>query len=228
MIVYYRLCDIKSELSQKSPILSDNLYELNKLCLKSFVEAFKDVENLKVVFICDYCPEKKYKRMIEAYVPFRKDIYFTQRGINETCLLQYVMAKEVEGTILFQECDYLYRPNTGVLLEKAINHFGLVSPYDHRNYYIDRSIHSKKCEIELFDNHHFRTTERNTMTFGMTSEVFRKNYESLVRWGYLDGDVWKELKVNGSTLWVPIPSMATHMVKDFMAPGVAWEELYAS
>lgn len=64
------------------------------------------------------------------------------------------------------------------------------------------------------------------MTFGMTREVFEKNFDILKEWGYLDGDVWYEMKDNGQELWVPIPSLATHMVKDFLSPGLSWEKLW--
>lgn len=224
MTVYYRLCDVKSPLSAKSPILSDNLYELNALCLRSFVLGYADVKP-KVVFICDKCPEEKYKPLLDS-VPFEKEIMFTNLGINDTCLLQYELAQNADDVILFQECDYLTRPMSGVMMEKAIKKFGLVSPYDHRNFYIDRTIHSTTCEIDLIDEQHFRTTERNTMTFGMTKEAFTKNYAILKKYGYLDNDVWHEMRSNGYPLWVPIPSIATHMVEGYLAPGLNWEALW--
>lgn len=225
MTVFYRLCNIKSENSKKSPILSDNLFELNKLCLKSFVEAFKEVNPI-MIFICDYCPIAEYSALIKEVVPFKKETHFTELGINGTCLMQYELARECDDTVLFQECDYLYVPGTGKTLLKAIETFGLVSPYDHLNFYKDRSIHSNKCEIELLDNTHFRMAERNTMTFGMTQQALQDNYDSLKRWGYLDNEVWKEMRVKGYKLWVPIPSFATHMVEGYLAPSIDWKTLW--
>lgn len=225
MIVYYRLCDIKSPLSAKSPILSDDLYKLNEICLKSFILGYSDIKP-KVVFICDHCPEEKYRKLLEI-VPFEKEIVFTNLGINESCLLQYELAQASDDdVILFQECDYLTRPLSGAMMEKAIRKLGLVSPYDHRNFYIDRSIHSQDCKIDLIDEQHFRTTERNTMTFGMTRKVFEKNFQILKKYGYLDNEVWHEMRANQNPLWVPIPSIATHMVEGYLSPGLDWKKYW--
>jgi hypothetical protein len=225
MTVFYRLCDIKSPLSVKPPILMDDQFKLNELCLKSFVLAFGDISP-KVIFILDHCPKEKYQALIDS-VPFEHEEIWTNIGINDTCLLQYELAStKSDDVILFQECDYLYRPLSGKMFEKAILKYGLVSPYDHRNFYIDRTIHSKDCQIDLIDEQHFRTTERNTMTFGMTKEVFEKNFEILKRWGYLDNEVWKEMRANGNPLWVPIPAFATHMVEGFLSPGLDWAKLW--
>lgn len=225
MIVYYRIANKKSPLSAKPPIMDGKWDELNALCLRSFVIGYGDMRP-KVVFICDDCPENVYRPLLDQ-VPFEKDIIFTNLGINDTCLLQYDLAKTTtDDVILFQECDYLTRPLSGKIMDEAIKKFGLVSPYDHRNFYIDRSIHGTVCDIDLIGEQHFRTTERNTMTFGMTREAFEKNYSILKKWGYLDNEVWKEMRDNGYPLWVPIPSIATHMVKDFLAPGLNWEALW--
>lgn len=225
MLVIYRLCHVKSPLSAKPPLFEDDYFKLNEMCLRSFCLAYGDI-NPKVIFICDKCPEDLYRPLLDT-VPFEKEIMFTDLGINDTCLLQYELANaEHDEVILFQECDYVYRPLVGKMMEKAIKKYGLVSPYDHRNFYIDRSIHSQDCKIDLIDEQHFRTVERNTMTFGMTREAFEKNFEILKRWGYLDNEVWHEMRDNGYPLWVPIPSMATHMVKDYLAPGLDWVKMW--
>jgi hypothetical protein len=64
------------------------------------------------------------------------------------------------------------------------------------------------------------------MTWATSADVIRENYDTLVKYGYLDDEVWRELAYAGHTLWVPIPSFATHMVKDYLAPSINWEELY--
>jgi len=40
--------------------------------------------------------------------------------------------------------------------------------------------------------------------------------------------VWRDLEFAGYRLYVPIPSFATHLVKDYLAPGVDWEEIWQS
>lgn len=221
LTIYYRMCDVSS--TNPSPVFNDDKFKLNMLCLKSFVSAFEGTRP-HVVFIFDQCDDR-YKKISEI-VPFGHEFKFTNLGINGTCLLQYELASKVTGNVLFQECDYLYRPGVGKQFIKALNTFGLVSPYDHKNFYIDRSIHSDLCHIELVDNHHWRTTERNTMTFAMSSDNVRRLYSILTKWGYLDSEVWHEMRREGLPLWVPIPGMATHMVNDWLSPGVDWEEIW--
>jgi len=222
MIVYYRLCSIPS--TNPSPILQDDKFELNKLCLKSFVRAFKDV-NPEVVFLADFCGEREAE-MVKQVVPFKHSFVPTAIGINETCLMQYEMAlKQIEHEeILFLECDYLWNPAVEVQkLVDAIKELGLVSPYDHPNFYKDRSLHSNKCQIELVSNYHFRSTERNTMTFGLRKAILQDNIDLFNEFGYLDGQVWYDLLERGYPLWTPIKTMATHMVVDNLSPSIDWE-----
>jgi hypothetical protein len=221
MIVYYRMCGIPS--TNPSPYLQEDKFKLNKLCLDSFVQAYASIRP-KIVFLCDYCGDE-YKELLET-VPFEYESTFTTIGINHTCLLQYDLAREQDDLILFQECDYLYLPDTGQRMVEAITQLGMVSPYNHRNFYMDQSIHSKTCELELVNNHIWRSVERNTMTFGIRPDVFKSNFTTFEKYGYLDNDVWHDLRASGQPLYVPIPSIATHMVKDYLAPGIEWEDLW--
>lgn len=224
MIVYYRMAGISS--TNPSPIFQEDKLKLNKLCLKSFVDSYRHL-NPNIVFLLDHC-SPEYDDMIKSVVPFTSVLHHMEVGINETCLKQYEWAKEQkDNIILFQECDYLYRPDTGAMMNYAINNLGLVSPYDHRNFYLDRTIHSDYTQIKLLpDDQHYRTTERNTMTFGIRADIFKNNYEIFKKYGYLDNDVWHEMRAKGHPIWVPIPSFATHMVKDFMAPSINWESIW--
>ena len=223
MIVYYRLCGIPS--TNASPIFQEDKMRLNKLCLKSFVNAFKSVKPY-IVFICDYCPPE-YDDMIRRIVPFKYEIKHTEIGINETMLMSYELAKYSQAeSILFAECDYLWIGGAGRAFLNGLTELELVSPYDHLNFYIDSTIHSEDCKIRLINDYHWRSTERNTMTFGMSRKAFIRNYEILKKYGYLDNDVWREMRENGYRLFVPIPSCATHMVRDFLAPSRDWSKLW--
>ena len=219
------MCDIKSPLSAKPPIFTDDYYKLNELCLRSFCLAYGDIKP-KVIFICDNCPEEKYRELLKT-VPFEHEIMFTNLGINDSCLLQYELAKaETDDVILFAECDQLWVPLIGNKVENAIKHFGLFSGYDHPDFYSRYDIHPKNCEVQLFEDHHYRTAARNVMTFGITREAFNKNFDILKRWGYLDNDVWREMRDNGYPLWTALPALWTHMVKGFLSPGLDWKKLW--
>lgn len=222
MKVVYRLTGIPS--SNPSPIYWDDKLKLNRVCLKSFVEAFKSVRP-DMIFIVDHAGDEHIK-MIEEVVPFDYGIIRSEVGINETMIQSYQIAADFDDYVLFEECDYLWLPKTGDLFLNALENLSLVSPYDHRNFYIDHSIHSESARIRLVNDHHFRTTERNTMTWGTHSSIVKDNLDFLIKHGYLDVDVWEDFRFTGHPLWVPIPALATHMITDYLAPGVDWESLW--
>lgn len=223
MKIFYRLTSIPS--TNPPPIHADNKDRLNMTCLISFVEAYEDI-NPSVVFLCDHCP-KRYEAMIETLVPFQKEIVFTELGINGTAYKQFEMAEKVDDDeILFQECDYIYKPKIGKKMVEAIQNLDLVSPYDHLNFYKDHSIHSEIVVLKLINDTHYRSTERNTLTFGIKTSVYKKHSNIYKKWGYLDDGNWAEMRQEGHMLFVPIPSFATHMVADWMAPSVDWSKLY--
>lgn len=223
MTIIYRMCGIAS--TNPSPIHQDNKYKLNDLCLKSFITAFSDIKP-KVIFLLDKCGVEYYKMLDQ--VPFDYEIETAELGINGTMLRAYEIASELEDYIIFQECDYLYRGVIGNTYLKAMKELGIVSPYDHPNFYHFRELHKEECRIKLVDNHHFRTCERNTMTWGCHSNIIKEHRQIFDRYGYLDGQVWYDLKAEGLELWTPILSFATHMVKDCLAPGVNWKALWES
>lgn len=222
LLVIYRLCGIES--TNPSPWLDGSKYDLNKLCLKSFVAAFAEVKP-KIHFLLDFCGEE-YRKMIDRVCPFKKTLEFTKIGINETMLRAYEIAADSDDYVLMQECDYLYRPNVGRIFTEALKKLDIVSPYDHLNFYIDKNLHSDTCEVKLVKNYHFRSTERNTMTWATHSDLIRRFYAYFLKYGYLDDLIWRDLGSEGKKLWVPVPSFATHCVKDFLAPSVNWEKYY--
>lgn len=221
MKVFYRITSIPS--TNPSPWGKDK-DELNLVCLKSFVEAFRDVD-LEIHFIADSC-SPRVEWMIDKYVPFKKIVHKTNLGINDTMNMSYDLASTVDDYVLFQECDYLYRPEIGLSYLKALEQLSIISPYDHRNFYIDDTIHSSHCHITLIGEQHFRSTERNTMTWATHSSIIKENLPMLKRYGYLDNEVWQELMIAGHVLWVPILSFATHCVNDYLAPGINWRSLW--
>jgi hypothetical protein len=227
MKVIYRMTDIPS--TNPSPIFQENKYALNKLCLTSFLQAFEG-QDIHIHFILDHAPQGKYEKLLQMVtVPFSAE--YTQIGINGTMNHSYYTAigSSESKYVLFQECDYLYRPGTGKQYLEALEGLpegSVLSPYDHPNFYRDSGLHADVCGIKLIGNHHYRTTERNTMTWGCEVETVKKNYPLLTKYGYLDGDVWYELYKKGHRLFVPIPTFATHMVSEYLSPGYDWSALW--
>lgn len=226
MKVIYRMCEIES--TNPPPIFAGDKISLNRLCLKSFVDACGEVVP-EIHFLCDFCSEVSRETILgiipQSWLP-KMTIEYTRLGINGTALRAYQLAQGVQDIVLFQECDYVYRPNTIDKLIRATWDLGLVSPYDHLNFYIDHTIHSETVDIKLIEDVHFRSTERNTMTFATRPDVFLKGREVFDKYGYLDNDVWHEMRALGFSLYCPIPSIATHMVSGYMAPSVDWKNIW--
>jgi hypothetical protein len=220
MVVFYRMCDIPS--TNPSPIYNDDKFSLNRMCLQSFVAAFRSISPT-VVFICDFCPKEIYTELLETYCPFVYTVQFTEIGSNETMRLAYKLAKDTDDTIfLFQECDYLYLPAIGNRFIRTIETLGIVSPYDHPDFYTQPLMHGKSTELTIVADQHYRQARRNTMTFGMTKTILKEEYAILRYYGYLDNDVWQQLREDGHNLYTPIPTFATHMVTNLLSPGVDW------
>lgn len=224
MHVIYRMCGIQS--SNPSPVFWEDKQSLNSLCLDSFFEEFKEVRPY-TIFLMDHCKDEDFVSVQKC--PFPYEMRRSTLGINETMLESYRIASELpnDEEVLFQECDYVYRPGVAETFRDALHEFDIVSPYDHKNFYMAPDIHSDVCQIRLFQGTHFRTVERDTMTWGCLARVVKECLPILNMYGYLDSDVWHMLReLRGKKLWVPIPSFATHMAKDWLAPSVEWEKLW--
>lgn len=227
MLVIYRITSIPS--TNPSPIYQGDKDELNELCLESFLTFFEDVKP-HIIFLADHTTKRTENMIWRLCTNYRYkyEIVKSNSGINQTMLDAYELASLQDDYVLMQECDYLYKVTDGKTFLRAIKALGIVSPYDHLNFYQDENLHSDTCKIKLIGDHHFRSTERNTMTWGCHSRVIKENKNLFMKYGYLDADIWYDLKDKGYDLYVPIPSYATHMVKDFLAPGVDWKELWSN
>lgn len=217
MVVVYRMCGIPS--TNPSPIYQEDKFELNKLCLRSFLNAFKDVD-IKVVYILDHC-DPRHKQFIESIDNRAFQIIESNVGINQTMIGSYVFANGQRDDILFQECDYIYQPGSGKKLVAALDELELLSPYDHPDHYQESNM-----ELKIVGDHHYRKARNNTMTFAIKNKVFKEHYDTFYKYGYLDHDVWDEVSAKGAKLWVPIPSFATHCVAKHMAPSIKWKEIW--
>ena len=122
-----------------------------------------------------------------------------------------------DEVIIFQECDYLY-DGRGQDLIDAARHFEFVSPYDH----LDKYPHTDSEHITYNDTL-WTNVSSTTMTFACSETNFYRHYPDLIRYGYLDQQMWENLP---AMLWTPIPSIATHMVKEYMAPVINWKSVW--
>lgn len=215
------MCAVKSPLSKPSPVYSNDLLSLHRLCLISFIEAFKNLTP-KLVFILDYCPQE-YSDLIEELVPFEYEIHRTASGINETCLYQYrLFEKSDEDVVLFQEYDYLWLPDTGKELMSAVEELDFATPYDHP----DKYEIEKEPYVKVVGKRHWKKTQSTTATFATTRDKFMEFKDIFYKHGYLDHERWLEVGRNEGELYSPIPGLATHMVEGFLSPHIDWKASY--
>ncbi|MCU1589888.1 MAG: hypothetical protein JWP11_1144 [Frankiales bacterium] len=160
------------------------------------------------------------------------------------------------GDVVFlSEDDYLYRPEAFSTLMSAVadlpdvGYFGL---YDHPDRYTrqdDARIYARR-QVRLGGGVHWRLAESSCMTFGALAGTIhsdvRVHRRFVPRGGYRRNPVSRMLHYNDRRFWrllqgigpyrwkrpkrqlaTPIPSLATHMDMDFMAPGVDWAEVAA-
>lgn len=223
MQIYYRLCDIQS--TNPSPVYQEDKLTLNERCLSSFINEYSKIDDkIHITYICDYCNHNHtaYNEMINKLTPekWSKSILFTEIGINNSCLKQYELFEQSEQDIvLFQECDYFH---INPLTESIVRQLGFVSPYDHPDKYDLK----EQSIIRIVDNHHFKDTISTTSTFATTRELFDKHKDTFYKFGYIDHERWVEI-TRVDKLYTPIPTFATHMVKNSLSPGVEWINLFS-
>lgn len=212
--VVYRLCDIPS--TNPPPIYKNDKRRLNELCLRKFIEAFDGVD-YQIHYLCDHTDN--YDELLKITpVPYKTE--YSNEGINYTYMRSLELGLEYETDMLFQECDYYYLRGTGQSVVNAIHKFGFMSPYDHPDKY------PGDAKMRLFDGRHWRSAISTTMTYGVRKDKLKEHYETLTRHGYLDHQMWVELGARGETLWTPIPTIATHMVEDYLAPNIDWKTIF--
>ena len=154
-MIYYRMSAVKSV--NKPPKYAEDKFRVVKTCLKTFVSAFADVKP-KIHFILDNCGAD-YLEMVKEIVPFEFTHEFGTYGNYNSCLKQYNLAQVVEDEIfIFQEDDYLWKEGVGKYYIEAIKELGIISPYDHPDFYNTEPFRSRQEKIKLVNNWHWRTS----------------------------------------------------------------------
>lgn len=221
MKVLYR---IAPNLPTKSPIFKDDKFSLMRICLKSFVDGFKDIKP-EIVFILDSCP-KKYKKCVKK-VPFPKTIIEMESAGNiGTYQKQLELASKTNDYVLFQEDDYLYLPCVGRKVLSALEKFDFITPQDEYLYYFDEPRHIGRYEIKVVGNHHWREVNSTTLTFGTHGKLIKENQDLFTKYGTGDYPMWQDLRGRGYKLFSSIPSLATHMVEGILAPTIPWSNIW--
>ena len=193
-----------------------------KTCFKTFVNAFKDVKP-KIHFLLDRATGE-YAELLKETCPFEHTYEFTDYGRFTAGLKIYNLAQEVDDEVLmFIEDDYLWKEGVGKYFVEAVKELGIVSPYDNPDFYVTEPYRSRQEKIKVLNNWHWRTVVSTTMTFGITKTKFMYHRQKFDLHGISDSPLWQDI---ADTIWVPIPSFATHFVEGKLAPSVDWTKYY--
>jgi hypothetical protein len=217
--VFYRICPHPGT---KSPILADDKLALTMFCLRSFFRAFEKV-NYKITFILDSCPPI-YRETIEKLFKNEKTFYEGIRmGDRGSLLKQLELATQLKDDqkVYFAEDDYIYLPDAGKKLVKALDDFDFVTLYDHPDYYQEPHLSQNKT-THISGKHHWVRRISTCNTFGSKSQFLKINKELFIEYAPRDFLMWCEI-TKDYLLVSPIPSLATHMVAWLMAPGIDWD-----
>lgn len=218
MIVIYRACSLGSPYKGKI-----DKPEVVKRCFKSFKKAFKDVDYDLVV-------------LLDKPTPKMRDI-FKGENVEETFYAGFdegntssfhrqldIATSTAHKSFFLCEDDYEFAPSAGQIIKDATQALDFLTPYDHPDYYF-RDIHEYKREVVLTAGRHWQSVSATTLTFAGKVETLKKEMDCMKRYGWADYDMWLDV-TERYNLWAAIPSLATHMDEEFIAP--MWDLLKTS
>ncbi len=216
-------------------------YYSKMLCLMSFLRAFERVRGrAEITFVNDGPMPDDRLVIMERY---GKIVSFPGLGNSPSYreTLALAVALPPDSLVYFAEDDYLYTPQA---LEKLLAAFDeipaaeYVTLFDHMDRYT-RSDDSRRgySRLYLAGGLHWRTVESTCMTFGARVRTLRsdawihrlgtvpKTPRDRTIWRCTQGEKEFFWKFPKRTLVGPIPSLATHMDPEGLAPNVDWEEV---
>lgn len=215
MEIIYRACSIGNP-NKNRPI--KDRFELIKTCFRSFENAFRGVD-CNVTILLDK-PTNEYRGLFSAYK--REETFYTSfdEGNTRSFHRQIDLALQAKKPFFFIEDDYFFLPGTGKILYEAAKET-FVTPYDHPGYYLEKE-HDYPRHVRLIGGQHFASIISTTLTFGGSYESLRKEADTMRSYGWADHHMWCDI-TKRRTLYSPIPSLATHMEIEHLAPGIDWK-----
>ena len=209
MKVFYRVSPFLS--SHPNP-LGRNKKDIVFKCFESFKKA---VSNQDTTIVADNIPTDWYS-LFKGH-----NVHKAPTGNTATFHRQLDLASKLEDEekVFLVEDDYLWVPGAVDKIEAALDELSLISPYDHPGHYTEERFKHEPKRIRLIGNQTYREAPSNTLTFATKAKVIKKNLELIKSFGVRDHEMFQSLEVD---LFVPVPSLATHLVEGLLAPNVNW------
>lgn len=207
-MIFYRVSPFKQH--NIPPVYADDKWNLVKLAHKTFLD-FNDHE--PTTYLLDRC-----EGWNDYFQKYGRTVNYTGTDRSYSIGFMFNLAKDIKGKVLMVEDDYLWVKNKVDDLLVGLDYFKLVSPYDHPAHYIEDKFKDFDFKLKLIGKQVWRNSPSNTHTFGTTGEYIREHWD-IFKDGYWDAPMFEKLP---DQVWNPIPSFATHLCSDWMAPNVDW------
>lgn len=193
--------------------MGNDKFSIVKACFESFKRAIDT--DIDLTIIGDNL-SSKYLELFEGYtvIPGKGgNIETFHQQLDIVCTLPN------EEKVFLVEDDYLWVPNSMSVIKRSLDEFEIMSPYDHPGHYIEERFKNEPKRLRLIDNQVYRDAPSNTLTFACRAYVIKQNVDLIKSFGIRDHEMFQEL---AKDLWVPVPSLATHMVEGLLAPCRDW------
>lgn len=218
------------------------LYYSKEMALKSFIDSYSSVGCYKkLLFVVDgvSIPDS-----INSLINGIADeiIFFGGLGNSNSYvkILDLVCGLDGFNYFYFSEDDYLYKKKSlaeFVNAIESIKYSDYISLYDHPDRYsrTDNKTPLGGEKIFVAGGQHWRTVESTCMTFGgriaLLQNDIKIHKDFCKSKNPQDRNIWHKKQGIGKYIWkfpkrhliAPIPSLATHLEKAFLAPLIDWE-----
>lgn len=208
MNIFYRISPYLS--SNPNPLGTDKYLILNR-CLDSFLNANN---GSPITFLVNSLSDDFIERRLKPY----GKVVIAPEGNVETfqAQLECVIRLDNEEKVLLAEDDYLWAVGAVQSLTEALDQVYLVSPYDHPGHYTEERFKYQPKKMMLVGDQVYREAPSSTLTFACRAHVIKQNIDLIKSFGIRDHEMFQAL---GIDMWVPVPSLATHLVTGLIAPG---------
>lgn len=220
-------------------------YYSKLLAFQSFLLAWRRVESGRLIVAVN-SPRlpAELAPLVEMYAD---DVRYIERPGNAECyktVLSWSRELDDDSIVYHGEDDYLYHPDAfaelGAAVERlpSVDYFTL---YDHRDRYIrsDDMRLGRPEFVSVAGNRHWRVVESTCMTYAARVGALKRDltFHRLLSPRNLPHDrlLWRLTQGIGLFWWKfpkrtlvsPMPSLATHLDPDYLAPVVDWTALAA-
>lgn len=205
MEIFYRVSPYLS--TNPNPLGRDKKHIVYE-CFKSFKKA---LTGQKVTILSDHVPTDWYE-LFKGY-----PVITSPQGNIESFHKQLDLVCKLpnEEKVMLVEDDYLWIPGSIGVIEKALDTFTIMSPYDHPAHYQEERFKHQAKRMILVDNQTYREAPSNTLTFATHAWVIKQNIDIIKSFGVRDHELFMTLEHD---MFVPVPSLATHLVEGLLAP----------